>query len=233
MEIRWYHDVGDVLRLKYLLFGKIEEHNLSHKCDWCHTCGAHIQCEKISEISRLAERNTWANLSFVGKGWASPSKKASQKIKNPDELEWLNLWQLLLEQWTTSSTVSAQIHPKSLTSAGQILSSEPHPTTLPSPSKPFYRYHWEKMSFAISLSRVSSSLRSTLPSHTPQCVCVLTHVVHSIVVLHLLSHFGNICQLECSEAVKRVHDNLWDVCCTNTKVLEATIAHLHPLKVLR
>lgn len=43
--------------------------------------------------------------------------------------------------------------------------------------------------------------------HKPRCV--LTHVVHSIVALHVLSHFGNICQLECSEAVKRVHDNLW------------------------
>lgn len=67
--------------------------------------------------------------------------------------------------------------------------------------------------------------------HKPQYV--LTHVVPSIVVLHVLSQFGNICQLECSEAVKRVHDNLWDVCGTNTKVLEATIGRLNSLKVLR
>lgn len=71
------HDVSDVLRLKYLLFGKIEGQDLCHKCDWCHTCGARIQCAKMSKIktkkpwckrSRLAERNAWANLSFVGKG---------------------------------------------------------------------------------------------------------------------------------------------------------------------
>ena len=83
---------------------------------------------------------------------------------------------------------------------GQILAFEP----LPSPSKPFHPYRWQRKKVLCQFSQPGIQLTSQhlAKYHRPRCVDLCFPLITLLIALHLPSHFENICQLECSEAVK-------------------------------